>query len=227
MLMMQDKYGIITLGRSEFARRSKITVPLSGFAGNRGTWYNHMTIQKLYFIERGGGMRIAICDDNILFLRELEKQLLTLSAAENISVFSDLKAFLSSVEEGNLYDTVLMDIDWDENRTGMDAAAELYKLSPETKIIYVTGRNDRYSQHIFLQRANLSGYLTKPVDTELLKANLQKAAAAVPLAEQPSIVLRQSGGVVTIPLREIYLWKARGIPSKRISPGKLLFLTGG
>ena len=155
-------------------------------------------------------MQIAICDDNIHFLRELQKQLLTLPMVENIFAFSDIDAFLSSVEDGKFYDAALMDIDWNENRTGIDASAELFKLSPEIKIIYVTGRNDRYSQHIFLQRANLSGYITKPVDVEVLKANLQKVADAIPLSERPTIALKCNSGIVAVPVREVYFFESKG-----------------
>jgi DNA-binding LytR/AlgR family response regulator len=92
----------------------------------------------------------------------------------------------------------------------MNVAEELYKLCPETKIIYVTGYNDRFSQHVFLYRANLSGYLTKPVDMELLQANLKKVANTLPFQEQPVVVLRQNGAPVSVPLREIYFIETQG-----------------
>ena len=155
-------------------------------------------------------MRIAVCDDNTYFLRELQKQLETLPIVESTFIFSDLREFISSVEEGEFFDAVLMDIDWNEHRTGIDAAAKLYKLSPEMKIIYVTGRNDKYSQHIFLQQTNLSGYITKPIDIEILKANLQKVADAIPFSEQPAMALRHNGGITTILLREVYYFESRG-----------------
>ncbi|MDR1438898.1 MAG: LytTR family DNA-binding domain-containing protein [Clostridiales bacterium] len=155
-------------------------------------------------------MQIAVCDDNTLFLKEIREQLQSLPMVGNAFLFSDLSAFLLSIDDGRRYDAVLMDIDWDQATSGMDVAAELYKLSPETKIIYVTGYSDRFSQRIFLYRANLSGYLTKPVDMELLQANLKKVASALPSQEAPSIVLRQRGAPVSIPLRDIHFIESRG-----------------
>jgi DNA-binding LytR/AlgR family response regulator len=155
-------------------------------------------------------MDIAICDDNRLFLAEMQKQLQTLPTVEHTFLFSDLNAFLFSVDSGKRYDAVLMDIDWDQDSNGMDVAEELYKLSPETKIIYVTGYSDRFSQRIFLYRANLSGYLTKPVDRELLQANLNKVAAALPFNAELSLMVRRQGTLIPIPFREIYCiesWK--------------------
>ena len=155
-------------------------------------------------------MQIAVCDDNIYFLRDLKKQLSALPIIGSAYMFSDYRDFLASVEDGKFYDAVLMDIDWNENRTGIDAAAILYELNPDIKIIYVTGRNDKFSQHIFLQRTNLCGYLTKPVDIEILKANLQKVADAIPFSEQPTIALKHNGVITTVLLREVYYFESKG-----------------
>jgi len=155
-------------------------------------------------------MDIAVCDDNRLFIEEFREQLLTMPMVENIFVFSDLDSFLISIDTGKRYDVVMMDIEWGNHVAGMDAAEELYKLCSEIKVIYVTGRIDRYSQQVFLHRANLSGYLTKPVDPELLRANLQKVADSLPYNEQPSLVLRQKGVPVSIPMREICFIESNG-----------------
>ena len=156
-------------------------------------------------------MQIAVCDDNEMCLRELMRQLQSMPMAEGVFAFSDLSAFLCDVEGGSFYDAVLMDIDWGRDGSGIDAAEELYKISPNMKVIYVTGYGERYNQQIFLRRANLSGFLTKPVDGALLEANLRKVAAAAGAgADQPSILLRRRGGAVTIPLNDIYYIESRG-----------------
>ena len=153
-------------------------------------------------------MLIAVCDDDELFLRDLESKLTSLSMADSISAFSSLDAFLLSVENGNRYDAVLMDIEWDDKAggggAGMDAASELLRLNPDTKIIYVTGHVKRFNQQVFLRRANLSGFLTKPVDIELLRANLQKVADDLLFQEQPMLVLHKQGAAISVPCREIF-----------------------
>lgn len=155
-------------------------------------------------------MQIAVCDDNKRFLEEIEAQLAALPMVANISTFSNFDTFLFSVDEGKQYDAILMDIEWNRERSGMEIAEELYKLCPESKIIFVTGHSDRFSQQIFLHKSNLSGFLTKPVDTELLRANLQKVADALPFGEQPALVLRQRGAPVSIPCREIFYIESSG-----------------
>ena len=155
-------------------------------------------------------MQIAVCDDNELFLQEIKGQLTSYPIVENVFTFSDLEEFLLSVKGGRVYDAVLMDIDFEQDKTtGMDAAAELLKLCPKTKIIYATG-NVEYSQQIFLHRANLSGFLTKPINPGLLQANLQKVIDAAQLDEGPSLMLKQGGTVIHIPQREICFIESKG-----------------
>ena len=172
-------------------------------------------------------MLIAVCDDDELFLRDLEIKLRSLSMADSVSVFSSLDAFLLSVEDGNRYDAVLMDIEWGasasgvescgvagngaesgnrrpSHATGMDAATELLRICPDTKIIYVTGHVERFNQQVFLQRSNLSGFLIKPVDIGLLRANLKKVADDLPLQEQPTLIIHKQGVTVSVPFREIF-----------------------
>lgn len=74
---------------------------------------------------QGKPMQIAVCDDNPLFLKEISAQLEDLHIAERVNVFSCLHTFLSSLEEVNPYDVVLMDIDWRQDETGMDVAEKL------------------------------------------------------------------------------------------------------
>ena len=132
-----------------------------------------------------------------------------INPAYNVFLFSDLAPFFMSVEGGKRYDAVLMDIDWHDRVAGMDAAAEVYKLSPGTRIIYITGHIERFSQQIFLHHANLSGYLTKPVDNGLLQANLQKVADTKHLREEAALVLKQKGAVVSVPFKDIYFIESR------------------
>ncbi len=101
-----------------------------------------------------------------------------------------------------------MDIDWGSADTGMDVAEKLYRISPETKIIYVTGYNERFSQHIFLHPANLSGYLTKPVDPALLEVNLQKVCRT-PHSGEPSLVLYPHGQPMVLPFQDIVYVESR------------------
>lgn len=54
------------------------------------------------------------------------------------------------------------------SKTGLDWAEELSQRLPNIGVICVTGYNDRYAQHILLRNFNLVGYLTMPLDVQLL-----------------------------------------------------------
>ena len=154
-------------------------------------------------------MLLAICDDDRVFLERFRGQVEDLGLARRIDCFSALDAFLGALEDGAQYDAVLMDIDWKQDETGMDVAERLSACAPRTRIIYVTGYNDRFSQRIFLQKSNLSGYLVKPVDSALLRANLEKAAAAV-AREELTLTVSVGGKPLSIPCREIVYLESLG-----------------
>lgn len=155
-------------------------------------------------------MQIAICDDDRLFLERFRGQVEALGLARRIECFCTLDSFLYALEDGARYDAVLLDIDWKQDRTGMDLAEELNERSPRTRVIYVTGYNDRFSQRIFLRKSNLSGYLVKPVDTELLRANLEKVEDTVRRRDDPVLTVSVSGKPVSIPHREIVYLESLG-----------------
>lgn len=133
-------------------------------------------------------MHLAVCDDSVIFLRELERQLWHIPIVEEVSSFSDIAMLRRSMADGVRFAAVLMDIQWNTDANGLELAEELFQCSPSTRIIFVTGYADDYLQQVFLRRANLSGFLTKPVDQTLLEANLQKIAAQ---QQTESLLLRR------------------------------------
>lgn len=154
-------------------------------------------------------MRLAICDDDLMFLEGFRAQVETLGLTRRIDCFSRPEELLDSLEDDTGYDAVFMDIDWKRDITGIDLAEWLNERSPQTKVIFVTGYNDRFSQRIFLQKSNLSGYLVKPVDSVLLRANLEKVAAAVK-EHEPLLTVTVGGRPRSIPLEKIVYLESLG-----------------
>lgn len=153
-------------------------------------------------------MQLAICDDDRLFLERFRAQVEALDLARKIDCYGVVEDFFSALEQGERYDAVLMDIDWKQDATGMDIAEKLSERAPRTKVIYVTGYSDRFSQRIFLQKSNLSGYLVKPVDGALLRANLEKVAAKE--EQEPVLTITVGGRPVSIPSGEILYLESLG-----------------
>lgn len=72
-------------------------------------------------------------------------------------------------------DIVLTDIELNDGTTGIEAAEELLSLSPRTQIIYVTSYTDKFIQDVFLSRANVCGFLNKPIERSYFKKMVKKA----------------------------------------------------
>ena len=120
-------------------------------------------------------MNIAICDNEqpaIDYLADLCKEFDFLNS---INTYTSPDLLLSDIKSGTPYDILLMDIDFNKDKNGIDYTAEIYRITPSTRIIYVTGYTERFVQHIFLQESALVGFLTKPVQKDILASLLSKA----------------------------------------------------
>ena len=148
-------------------------------------------------------MHIAVCDDHQYFLDELCKLLDKLDIVRSASPFSTTNALISSIELGAAYDAVIMDIEFEQSKNGIDIAEELYNLSPESKIVYVTGHRDKFVQQVFLKPANLSGYMLKPVDEKILYENLQKISNEARQRRTQILSVQYKGEISVIPISSI------------------------
>lgn len=147
-------------------------------------------------------MKVAVCDDLTVVLDDIKEKLEQLEFVEAVQTFSKIELFFDSMHAGNVYDVVLMDLDWNQEKTGMDFAAALREASPKTKIIYITAHTAEFVEDIFLQPSNLSGFLMKPVKLEQLRKNLEKVYYQKRDTEG-KLAIRQKGSVVMLPFQNI------------------------
>lgn len=147
-------------------------------------------------------LRVAVCDDLKESLVQLEKLLEQLSYVRVIDTFSDMSFFYDELREGKTYDVVFMDIDWKQEKTGIDFAAELQKYSPNSQIVYVTAYTMEYVEDVFLTASNLSGFLMKPVKMKQLEKNLEKVRRRLP-DKEGKLLVKQRGTMIAIPFKEI------------------------
>jgi len=148
-------------------------------------------------------VRVAICDDNITALKDLNDRLKNIKYINSVTEFDNIHRFWDSVEDGSYFDIVFMDIDWKQEQTGIDFAAVLYKKSPSSQIIYITGYNDLFSQQILLNEANLCGYLTKPIDDGLLLQFIEKAERNRKSLYSGKLLLQNKGVIHSLNYNEI------------------------
>ena len=155
-------------------------------------------------------MKIAVVDDEKRVAEYLCNLLQNSKISSTYQMFVDIAKLFDAIEDGEMFDLVLMDIEWNKKENGIDFSEQLIEICPKTLIIYVTGYNDRFSQHIFLKPSNLCGYLVKPVDPELLEVLLHKANEMVSKLEAEKLVVQQKGVIHAIPYSDICYLESRG-----------------
>lgn len=148
-------------------------------------------------------MKVAICDDNLIFLEELRLKLQEYHLITEVHPFSAPLELVMTIHDEEKYDLIFMDIDWgtEEKQNGLEWGEEISKLLPGIPIIFITGYNDRFAQHVLLTNANILGYMTKPVNDCVLERYLNKANEKK--VEPKYLVISRQSGKISVPMDKI------------------------
>ena len=119
-----------------------------------------------------GSNSIWLLDDDASMLRALSR--LLRSAGFSVEKFDHPTAFLSRLEQARCQVAVL-DV-WMPDMNGLEVQARLRRNSPETRIIFMTGRDDPSVRQTALD-AGAFAFLAKPFDDGVLVELIQKAVA--------------------------------------------------
>jgi len=114
-----------------------------------------------------------VLDDDASMLKALDR--LLKAAGFRVEKFNNPTAFLSAVEQDGCA-VVILDV-WMPEMNGLEVQSVLRQGSPETRIIFITGREDPSVRQAALD-AGAFGFLSKPFDDETLLALVRKASAA-------------------------------------------------
>lgn len=153
-------------------------------------------------------MITAVCDDQPEVLKDMKTKLSRIPFVRKIRTYCEMEQFWSALENGEHYDVVFMDIDWNQNDTGLDFAERVTQFCPFTKIVYVTAHTLDYVEDIFLRTSNLSGILPKPVKSEQLLRTLEKLRTEK-YEDTGKLLIYCQGSHMAIPLREIWYLESR------------------
>lgn len=138
-------------------------------------------------------MRILLCDDDALFLCELEQYILAFFSERGLGLpdvlcYESGEALLSDSGDKNL---VFLDVKM-SGQNGISIGNELTKSSPNTIIIMITAfaeyLDDAMRFHVFR-------YLNKPLDQARLYRNLQDALTEYSLRASKTIIETKDGGI--------------------------------
>ena len=113
---------------------------------------------------------IWLLDDDASMLKALGR--LLMSAGFAVEKFSDPADFLSQLEHSRCR-VAILDV-WMPDMNGLEVQACLRRDSPETRIIFITGRDDPLIRQTALE-AGAFGFLAKPFEDEILVQLIHKA----------------------------------------------------
>jgi FixJ family two-component response regulator len=118
---------------------------------------------------------VCLIDDDKSVLTSIGRLL----ASEGLAVrtFNEPESFLAHVKTHSV-PVAILDI-WMEQMTGLEVQAELLKLSPKTRVIIMTGRQDPAAKETAM-RLGATAFFVKPFDDEqflvAVRAGLAKKA---------------------------------------------------
>ena len=112
-------------------------------------------------------MKIAICDDELIFLHKLEKMIKNISVKFDISIYDKPENLLCTLNKCQLFDIYVLDIEMPEIN-GMELAKTIRQQSKKTIIIFLTSY-EHYVYEAF--EINIFRYIRKThIDEELYPA---------------------------------------------------------
>ncbi len=144
-------------------------------------------------------MKIAICDDEKIFLDSLEQKIYgTLSKLDcEVIPFSSAEALLSSAMD---YDLIFLDIEMGE-LDGMGAAKKIRETDFETPIVFLTSHIEMALEGY---EVNAFRFLKKPVEEEKLRQTLQDIQLMK--ASHKGVLIKAGGEeIVVIPSEVLFL----------------------
>lgn len=116
---------------------------------------------------------ICVLDDDLSMLRAVER--LLKSERFKVEKFSQPADFLATIRQTSC-GVAILDV-WMPDMNGLEVQAMLARNSPETRVIFISGRDDPSVRQAALD-AGAFGFLTKPFNDETLLELVRNAVAA-------------------------------------------------
>ena len=156
------------------------------------------------FTKEGATMlKIAVCDDEQLYLDKTRTMLEQYAAVHDRSItaeyFVNPSDLIDKLESGEEYDIYLLDI-YMPGVTGMSVAAEIRKRNCESPIVFLTSSADHAVEAFALDAIH---YLLKPYAQSDLHAAMDKAIRVLGDYHPKSILLKTTDGYYNISVSKI------------------------
>ncbi len=119
------------------------------------------------------GDSICVLDDDLSMLKALDR--LLKAEGFHVEKFSNHTAFFSGIGQSPCR-VAILDV-WMPDMNGLEVQSVLRKESPDTRIIFISGRDDPSVRQAALE-AGAFGFLSKPFDDECLLQMVRQAVAS-------------------------------------------------
>ena len=119
---------------------------------------------------------VCLVDDDLSVLKSIER--LLASDGFSVCAFNKPKEFLTYVQ-AHAVPLVVLDI-WMEEMSGLEVQAQLSALSPQTRVIIITGREDQTAKLAALE-SGVIAFFTKPFDGDQFLNAVRGALAMHPI----------------------------------------------
>ena len=149
-------------------------------------------------------MKIAICEDELVFAKELITHIKIFFDNKNIEpdicCFSNEQAAFNLCEEAHLYDLIFMDINLGGLSDGVEISQKLREQAPEIPIIFITSLENRA---IDGYDVNAFGFIVKKNYKEKLPVVLEKLWSQLYRAK--TLTITEKNGIHVLAVKDI-LW---------------------
>jgi FixJ family two-component response regulator len=127
-------------------------------------------------VEKSDAEIVCLVDDDLAVLKSIER--LLASDGFSVRAFNKPKEFLTHVRT-HAVPVVILDI-WMEEMSGLEVQAQLSGLSPQTRVIIITGREDQTAKRTAFH-LGVAAFFTKPFDDDQFLNAVRGALAMHPL----------------------------------------------
>ncbi len=126
--------------------------------------------------EKSDAEIVCLVDDDLSVLKSIER--LLKSDGLSVRAFNKPKEFLSHVQTHTV-PVVILDI-WMDEMSGLELQARLSSLSPDTRVIIITGRDDPGAKLTAVQKG-VTAFFSKPFNDDQFLNAVRSALAMHPV----------------------------------------------
>lgn len=148
-------------------------------------------------------MKIAACDDDLIFLQELRNCLNQYLEEKNVKmeyqIFHNPLELVTQIEKGVHYDVILLDV-FMPGINGIQCAKDIRNYDSCVKIVFLTSSKE-FAIESYTVRAY--HYLLKPLEKENLFLLLNQLAEEINVEERNILIVKCKSGITKIVLSKL------------------------